>query len=175
MEYNQIFQPQTLEKLNQRSQDNLKKIMGNKSLIQTMISSGKLLQEIITIEAPYKEQLEQLAIQMVEDMYPIILEDNIKIDAKIVSVTNVNQSLDEIRVNNPNINFNTILTKDEDGKVIIDPDKISKILMRYGFSEEDIDSYTEDMDVYDLDAYKDITLRNLIEDIKMFLEYRDED
>lgn len=95
MEYNQIFQPQTLEKLNKRSQDNLKKIMGNKSLMQTMISSGKLLQEIMAIEAPYKEQLEQLAIQMVEDMYPIVIEDNIKIDAKITSVADVNQSLDE--------------------------------------------------------------------------------
>lgn len=95
MEYNQIFQPQTLEKLNQRSQDNLKKIMGNKSLMQTMISSGKLLQEIMAIEAPYKEQLEQLAIQMVEDMYPIINEDGINIDAKITSVADVNQSLDE--------------------------------------------------------------------------------
>jgi hypothetical protein len=95
MEYNQIFQPQTLEKLNQRSQDNLKKIMGNKSLMQTMISSQKLLGEIMNIEKPYKEQLEQLAIQMVEDMYPIILEDNINIDAKITNVADVNRSLDE--------------------------------------------------------------------------------
>jgi hypothetical protein len=101
MEYNQIFQPQTLEKLNKRSQDNLKKIMGNKSLMQTLISSQKLLGEIMQIEAPYKDQLEQLAIQMVEDMYPIILEDNIKIDAKIVNVADVNQSLDEIKVNKP--------------------------------------------------------------------------
>jgi hypothetical protein len=102
MEYNQIFQPQTLEKLNKRSQDNLKKIMGNKSLMQTLISSQKLLGEIMNIEKPYKEQLEQLAIQMIEDMYPIILEDNIKIDAKITNIADVNQSLDEIKVNNPN-------------------------------------------------------------------------
>lgn len=102
MEYNQIFQSQTLEKLNKRSQENLKKIMGNKSLMQTIISSGQLLQEIIQIETPYKEQLEQLAIRMIEDIYPIIIEDNIKIDAKITNVADVNQSLDEnINENSP--------------------------------------------------------------------------
>jgi hypothetical protein len=77
--------------------------MGNKSLMQTLISSQKLLGEIMEIEKPYKEQLEQLAIQMVEDMYPIILEDNIKIDAKITNVADVNRSLDEIRVNIPKL------------------------------------------------------------------------
>jgi hypothetical protein len=102
MEYNQIFSQDTLTKLDKRSQDNLKKIMGNKSLMQTMISSQKLLGEIMQIEAPYKEQLEQLAIQMVEDMYPIITEDNIKIDAKITNVGDVNDTLDEnINENSP--------------------------------------------------------------------------
>lgn len=102
MEYNQIFRPDTLEKLNKRSQENLKKMMGDKTLMQTMMSSTRLLQEIMKIEAPYKDQLEQLAIQMVEDMYPIITEDGINIDAKIVSMGDVNKSLDEIKVNNPN-------------------------------------------------------------------------
>lgn len=101
MEYNQIFRPDTLEKLNKRSQENLKKLIGDKTLMQTMMSSTKLLQEIMTIEAPYKEQLEQLAIQMAEDMYPIINEDGINIDAKIVSMGDVNKSLDEIKIERP--------------------------------------------------------------------------
>jgi hypothetical protein len=113
MEYKDIFSPETLGKLNKQSQENLKKILGDKSLMQTMISSGKLLGEIMEIEAPYKEQLEQLAIQMVEDMYPIIEEDKINIDAKIVSVADVNKSLDEIKVNNPNIKWNSFKIGDK--------------------------------------------------------------
>ncbi len=101
MNYQDIFRPDTLSKLNKRSQENLKKMMGNKTLMQTMISSTRLLQEIMAIEAPYKDQLEALAVQMAEDMYPIILEDNIRLDAKIVSMGDVNKSLDEITINKP--------------------------------------------------------------------------
>lgn len=101
MDYKDIFRPDTLEKLNKRSQENLKKMMGDKTLMQTMMSSTRLLQEIIAIEAPYKDQLEQLAVQMAEDMYPIITEDGINIDAKIVSIADVNKSLDEIKIEKP--------------------------------------------------------------------------
>lgn len=101
MEYKDIFKPETLGKLNKQSAENLKTLLGDKSLMQTLISSGKLLQEIMVIEEPFKGQLEELAIQMVEDMYPIIGDDNIQIDAKIVSMADVNQSLDEIKINNP--------------------------------------------------------------------------
>jgi len=94
MEYKNIFKPETLEKLNKQSIQNVKKILGDKTLIQTMISSGELLQDIMEIEAPYKKQLEQLAVQMVQEMYPIIADDNINIDAKIVSMGDVNQTLD---------------------------------------------------------------------------------
>lgn len=113
MEYNQIFRPDTLSKLNKRSQENLKKMMGDKTLMQTMMSSTKLLQEIMAIEAPYKDQLEQLAIQMAEDMYPIILEDNIKLDAKIVSMGDVNKSLYEIKIEKPGIIKFPLLIKNQ--------------------------------------------------------------
>lgn len=95
MKYEDIFSPETLSKLNKQSAENLKAMLGDKTLMQTMISSDKLLGEIMEIEAPYKEQLEQLAIQIVEDTYPIINDDSINIDAKIVSVSDVNQSLNE--------------------------------------------------------------------------------
>lgn len=101
MDYKNIFSPETIGKMNSRSADNLRHILGNKTLMQTLISSGKLLQEIMELEKPYIPQLEELAIQMVEDMYPIITDDNIVIDAKIVSMNDVNQSLDEIKINKP--------------------------------------------------------------------------
>jgi len=95
MNYEDIFSPQTLSKLNKKSAENLKQMIGDKNLMQTMISSQKLLGEISKAEAPYKEQLEELAVQMVEDLYPIINEEGIKIDAKIVGIGDVNSSLDE--------------------------------------------------------------------------------
>lgn len=93
--YENIFSPQTLSKLDKQSQENLKDMLGDKTLMQTMISSQKLIDEIIAIEAPYKEQLEQLAIEMVEQIYPIVIDENIYIDAKIISMTDVGNSLDE--------------------------------------------------------------------------------
>lgn len=104
MEYQDIFKPQTLAKLNKKSAENLKSMLGDKTLMQTMIQSQTLLDDIAKAEAPYKEQLEQLAVEMVEKLYPIINEEDIKIDAKIVGMGDVNSTLDEIKVNKP---FNT--------------------------------------------------------------------
>ena len=101
MEYNQIFKPSTLAKLNKKSQENLKSMLGDKTLMQTMIQSQELLDDISKAEAPYKDQLEQLAIQMIEDLYPIVEEEGIKLDAKIVPMSDINSELDEIKVNKP--------------------------------------------------------------------------
>jgi hypothetical protein len=95
MEYNQIFKPETLAKLNKKSQENLKTMLGDKTLMQTMIQSQGLLDDISKAEAPYKEQLEQLAIQMIEDLYPIVEEEGIKLDAKIVPMGDIHKELDE--------------------------------------------------------------------------------
>jgi len=101
MEYNQIFKPSTLAKLNKKSQENLKSMLGDKTLMQTMIQSQELLDDISKAEAPYKDQLEQLAIQMIEDLYPIVEEEGIKLDAKIVPMSDIHSELDEIKINKP--------------------------------------------------------------------------
>ena len=95
VKYEDIFRPETLAKLNKQSQENLKKMLGNKSLMQTMIQSQQLLGEIAAAEAPYKEQLEELAKEMVEKLYPVIEEQGIILDAKIVGMNDVNSTLDE--------------------------------------------------------------------------------
>ena len=95
MEYNQIFKPSTLAKLNKKSQENLKSMLGDKTLMQTMIQSQELLNDISKAEAPYKDQLEQLAIQMIEDLYPIVEEEGIRLDAKIVPMSDIHKELDE--------------------------------------------------------------------------------
>lgn len=97
MDYASIFKPETLAKLNKQSQENLKKMLGDKSLMQTMIQSQQLLGEIAAAEAPYKEQLEELAKEMVEKLYPVIEEQGIVLDAKIVGMGDVNATLDEVK------------------------------------------------------------------------------
>jgi len=95
MEYQDIFSPQTLEKLNKKSAETLKDMLGNKTLMQTLISSQDILDQIAKAEAPYKSQLEQLAVNMMKELYPVIDEEGIVIDAKLGSISDVNKSLDE--------------------------------------------------------------------------------
>lgn len=95
MEYQDIFSPKTLEKLNKKSAEILKDMLGNKTLMQTLISSQELLGQIAKAEAPYKSQLEQLAVNMMKELYPVIDEEGIIIDAKLGSISDVNKSLDE--------------------------------------------------------------------------------
>ena len=95
MEYKDFFSPSTLAKLNKQSAENLKQMLGDKTLMQTLTSSQQLLNQIAKAEAPYKAKLEKLAIDMVKEIYPIIDEEGIIIDAKIVSMSEVGSELDE--------------------------------------------------------------------------------
>jgi hypothetical protein len=79
-----MFSPDTLRTLRGKSGESLRQMLGDKTLRQTMMSSMTLINEISQIETPYTDLLEQLAIQMVTDAYPIINYANIKIDAKIL-------------------------------------------------------------------------------------------
>ena len=86
VEYKDIFSPKTLQALKGKSGESYKQLIGNKSLMQAMRSSQELMQQIIRAEYEYRDELEQVAIQMVTDAYPIIDYANIKIEAKIVDV-----------------------------------------------------------------------------------------
>jgi hypothetical protein len=83
IEYEKIFKPETMAALKGKSGESLKQMLGNKSLMQTLMSSQKILGEIMKAEAPYRDQLAQIAIDMVTQAYPIIDYADIKIDAKI--------------------------------------------------------------------------------------------
>lgn len=103
MDYKKIFSPKTLQKLNKQSADNLKTMLGDKNLIQTLQSSQTLLSDIAKAEAPHKQQLEKLAVNIVNELYPIIKQEGIVLDAKLVGMSEVGKELDEIKVNNPSI------------------------------------------------------------------------
>jgi len=83
VEYEKIFKPETMAALKGKSGQSLKQMLGNKSLMQTLMSSREILDEIMKAEAPHRDVLAQIAIDMVTQAYPIIDYANIKIDAKI--------------------------------------------------------------------------------------------
>ena len=86
VEYEKIFSPKTMASLKGKSGESLRAMLGNKDLMQTLVRSQSLLNEIIAAEDGYRDELEMVAAQMVTDAYPIIDYANIKIDAKIVDM-----------------------------------------------------------------------------------------
>lgn len=94
-QYRDIFSPETLNRLNQKSADSLQLMVGNRNLMQVMMSSQALLNDIIAAEAPYKSRLENLATSIVKEKYPILDQENISVDARIVGLSDVERSLDE--------------------------------------------------------------------------------
>ena len=69
-QYSDIFSPETLAKLNAKSAESAQILLGNRSIMQIMMSSNSLLSDIIAAEAPYKGRLENLAIDIVKSIYP---------------------------------------------------------------------------------------------------------
>ena len=70
-QYNDIFSPETLAKLNAKSAESAQILLGNNSIMRIMMSSQALLNDIMKAEAPHKGRLENLAINIVKDMYQI--------------------------------------------------------------------------------------------------------
>ena len=90
VEYEKIFSPKTIATLKGKSGESLRQMLGNKSLMQTMVRSQEVLNDIIQAEEDYRDELDMVAAQMVTDAYPIIDYANIKIDAKIVNLNDLN-------------------------------------------------------------------------------------
>ena len=90
VEYEKIFSPKTMTALKGKSGESLRSMLGNKSLMQTLMKSKDVLDDIVSAEEGYRDELEMVAAQMVTDAYPIIDYANIKIDAKIVGQGDMN-------------------------------------------------------------------------------------
>jgi hypothetical protein len=85
--YQDIFDPELIAKLKAKSSE---KAQGQ-NLMRIMRSSQELLSLVISIEAPYKSQLEQLAADIVKDHYPTLVSDDVEIEAKIVGNVRVRE------------------------------------------------------------------------------------
>jgi hypothetical protein len=83
VEYDKIFSPNTMAALKGKSGESLRQMVGNRPLMQTMMRSKEVLDQIIAAEEGYSDELEAIAVQMVTDAYPIIDYANIRIIASI--------------------------------------------------------------------------------------------
>lgn len=83
VEYDKIFSPETMAALKGKSGESLRQMIGNRPLMQTMMRSKEVLDQIVAAEEGYTDELEAIAIQMVTDAYPIVDYANIKIIASI--------------------------------------------------------------------------------------------
>jgi len=86
IDYEDFLSPKTIATLKGKSGESKKQMLGGKDLMQTMMRSQTVLDEIIEAEDGYRDELEMVAAQMVSDVYEIIDLANIKIDAKIVGM-----------------------------------------------------------------------------------------
>jgi hypothetical protein len=89
VEYEKILSPKTLALLKQKSGESLRSMLGSKDLMTVLRQSQTVLNEIVQAEDGYRDELEMVAAQMVTDAYPIIDYANIKIDAKIVNINDL--------------------------------------------------------------------------------------
>ena len=89
VEYEKIFSPKTLALLKNKSGESLRQMLGSKDLRTVMMQSQTVLNEIVAAEDGYRDELEMVAAQMVTDAYPIVDYANIKIDAKIVNLNDL--------------------------------------------------------------------------------------
>lgn len=92
VEYEDIFKPETMAALKGKSGESLRAMLGNKNLMQTMMRSQELLNQIIAAESDYHIELAMIAEIMAREAYPILDYANVKIDAKIVGMGQVQQN-----------------------------------------------------------------------------------
>jgi hypothetical protein len=95
VEYEDIFSPETMAALKGKSGESLRAMLGNKNLMQTMMRSQELLGQIIEAESDYHIELAMIAEIMAREAYPILDYANVKIDAKIVGMGQVQQNEDK--------------------------------------------------------------------------------
>lgn len=95
IKYEDFFSPETIQSMKGKSAESLRQMLGNKNLMQTMVRTSQLLPQIIEAEEPYIPQLEELAVNIVKEVYPIVEYANVRIEAEIVKPGEINLKNDE--------------------------------------------------------------------------------
>ena len=93
--YEDIFSPETLEKLKGKSGESLQQLIGDKDLMQTMRESQELLNQIAQAEQGHEENLVNVAIDIVKQAYPIVEYSDIRIEASLGSGGDIQEPEDD--------------------------------------------------------------------------------
>ena len=93
--YEDIFSPETLEKLKGKSGESLQQLIGDKNLMQTMRESQELLMQIAQAERGFEENLVKVAIDIVKQAYPIVEYSDIRIEASLGSGGDIQEPEDD--------------------------------------------------------------------------------
>ena len=93
--YEDIFSPETLEKLKGKSGESLQQLIGDKDLMQTMRESQELLNQIAQAERGFEENLVKVAIDIVKQAYPIVEYSDIRIEASLGSGGDIQEPEDD--------------------------------------------------------------------------------
>ena len=93
--YEDIFSPETLEKLKGKSGESLQQLIGDKDLMQTMRESQELLNQIAQVERGHEENLVKVAIDIVKQAYPIVEYSDIRIEASLGSGGDIQEPEEE--------------------------------------------------------------------------------
>jgi len=88
IEFEKIFKPGTLQKLKTQTAARKQQMLGDKNALRAATSTPGLVRQLSQIEKPYKDGLEQVALDVVYDLYPrlqkLVEDGKVKIDAKLV-------------------------------------------------------------------------------------------
>ena len=82
------FGDEAQKKLTAKSAESLKQMLGGKSFMQASMDSMSLLQDVMQAESGYRDQLAELAKDIVDKMFPVLKQAGIEIDAEIVDNPN---------------------------------------------------------------------------------------
>jgi hypothetical protein len=90
-EYKKIYSPKTLDLLKGKSRDTLDKTLKGRQPRQMLDNAFNLINKLQKVEADYKGVLEDLAVQLAKEVYPVIDYAGIGIDAKLGADTKLGQ------------------------------------------------------------------------------------
>ena len=104
-EYEDSLSPDTMKTLKQKSASSAKDMLDGKSFMEASMKSMEYLQKVMNIEKPYRKELEDLALKVIYEEFPIVKQAGIRIEAQLVDPEGLNmeQSDSEEEIDIPSL------------------------------------------------------------------------
>jgi hypothetical protein len=103
--YEDSLSPDTMKTLKQKSASSAKDMLDGKSFMEASMKSMEYLQKVMNIEKPYRKELEDLALKVIYEEFPIVKQAGIRIEAQLVDPEGLNmeQSDSEEEIDIPSL------------------------------------------------------------------------